>query len=89
MNVKQYMAETSLIGCIICGMPAELHHPRFTMGMGQRNSDWLVIPLCASHHRTGPFGQCIHNGQHTFEANYGTEAELLALTIQTIMRGAS
>jgi hypothetical protein len=56
------------------------------MGMGQRNSDDNVIPLCHMHHRTGHFGVAIHNGQRTFESRYGTEAELLQKTKQ-LLRG--
>jgi len=87
MNIKQYKNKVASLGCIISGQPAELHHPRFTQGMSQRASDWLVIPLSKYHHRTGPFGQAVHNGQHIFELNYGKEADLLAMTIKRVMEG--
>jgi len=85
MNIKQYKNKVASLGCILCRQPAELHHPRFSQGLAQRASDWLIIPLCTYHHRTGSFGQAIHNGKATFEKNYGKEADLLAKTIETIM----
>ncbi len=86
MNKADYKNEVADLGCIICGSPAELHHPRFACGMAQRASDYLVIPLCPDHHRTGGYGVAIHAGQATFEQNYGSEAELLAKVIQRLMQ---
>ena len=87
MNIKEYKNRVASLGCIVeeCTNPASLHHPRFSCGMAQRSSDWLVIPLCRFHHQDGIFGQAIHNGKATFEKNYGTEAALLAKTIKKIM----
>ena len=81
MNIKQWKSRVTDMGCIICGGPAELHHPRFAAGMAQRAPDALVIPLCPNHHRLGGIGTALHAGQVTFEQNHGTEAELLAKTI--------
>ena len=86
MNEKQYMNNVAALGCIICGAPAELHHPRFCCGMSQRASNYLVIGLCETHHRLGGYGQAIHNGQVDFEKNYGREEELLAETIRRVMK---
>jgi hypothetical protein len=83
---KRHMDKVASTGCVICGEFATLHHPRFACGMSQRANNWLVIPLCAYHHQHGPHGQSIHNGQREFESNYGTEAELLAQTIQRITK---
>lgn len=82
MNKKQYREKVRSGGCIICGQPGEIHHPRFSCGLAQRASDWLSICLCPYHHRTGGYGNAIHNGQATFEKNYGKEADLLAKTIK-------
>lgn len=71
------------LGCIVCrrlghGLtPAEIHHPRSLAGMGQKSSHWDAIPLCPTHHRTGGHGVALHAGQRTWEANFGTESELL------------
>ncbi|MBU1567749.1 MAG: Ref family protein [Proteobacteria bacterium] len=86
MNVAQYKNRVAEIGCIICGCPACLHHPRFCIGMSQRSSDWLVIPLCPAHHQTGGFGVAIHANKVAFEGNFGTEQELLAKVIQNVAK---
>lgn len=83
---KRHLDRVSSLGCIICGAPASLHHPRFSCGMSQRASNWLAIPLCPWHHQQGPHGIAIHNGQQEFEKNFGTEAELLAQTIQKVTK---
>jgi hypothetical protein len=72
--------------CIVCrneGLgesPAELHHPRFLAGGGQRSSHMDVIALCPAHHRLGGYGVAIHAGQEEWERRYGTEAKLLKQT---------
>ena len=83
---KHHMARVAALGCIVCrnlgyeGSPADLHHPRLGVGAGRRSSHYDVIPLCPLHHRTGVRGIAIHAGRETWEAKYGTEAELLAQT---------
>jgi len=74
---KQHLAKVAELGCIICKSPAEIHHPRKGAGMGQKSSHFDAIPLCHVHHRTGGHGIALHAGQKTFEANFGTEMELL------------
>ncbi|WP_206120532.1 hypothetical protein [Rhizobium laguerreae] len=42
-----------------------------------------AIPLCFAHHSAQsplPYGHAIHKGTKSFEAIYGTEAELLTPT---------
>ncbi|MGI4812122.1 MAG: Ref family recombination enhancement nuclease [Janthinobacterium lividum] len=81
-----YMGRVARLGCIVCrnlGLgesPAEIHHPRFLAGGGQRAGHMDVIGLCAMHHRLGGHGVAIHDGQETWELIYGTEAELLEQT---------
>jgi hypothetical protein len=82
--LKEYKSMVADLGCIVCGAPAMLHHPRFCAGMGQRSSDWLVIPLCSDHHQNGGYGTAIHAGQQAFEQNHGTEEQLLAKTIERV-----
>lgn len=80
---KAHMSKVAALGCIACrnkgfyGTPAEIHHIRAGVGMGQRSGHKKSIPLCTPHHRTGGFGVAIHAGQKTWEAEYGTELELL------------
>ena len=86
---KHYGLLASL-GCIVCylegnaGTPSEIHHLRHGVGMGQRNNYKNAIPLCHAHHRTGGYGVALHAGQEAFEANYGTELELLEATNKLI-----
>ena len=44
------------------------------MGMGQKNSHYMVLPLCWEHHQ-GQDG--FHHAPKTWQEKYGTEAELL------------
>ena len=58
---KKYMNEVSNYGCIAChqdglNVPAEIHHIRSLKtgsGIGLRPPHTKILPLCASHHRTG------------------------------------
>lgn len=78
-------SELARLGCVLCyklgypGTPANIHHLREGMGMGQRNDDDHAIPLCHYHHQ-GPKGY--HGlGKRGFEREYGcTELDLLDLT---------
>jgi hypothetical protein len=56
--------------------------------MSLRAPHLLTIPLCPYHHQTGPFGEAVHNGKRTFEANFGTEQELLA-QVQSLLEVAA
>lgn len=80
---KKHMSKVAALGCILCkrigyqGTPAELHHPRRGTGMGQRASNYDVIPLCLEHHRgnTGVHGL----GTKGFPKHWGfDEADLLS-----------
>ena len=83
---REHMGIVAGSFCIVCrneGLgesPAELHHPRFLAGGGQRSSHMDVIALCPIHHRLGGYGVAIHAGQEEWERRHGTEAELLEQT---------
>ena len=85
------MGKVAEVGCILCislgrgATPAEVHHLKEECGAGQRQSDYLTIPLCPECHR-GQSG--FHGlGQKAFERTYKlTELDLLALTIQVMNR---
>jgi len=65
-------------GCVVCRMPANIHHIRTGQGMSQKDHD-KVIPLCYRHHQ-GEFGY--HKNRVDFEAENGTELELLDIINQ-------
>lgn len=73
--VREYMRKVADLNCICCGAEAELHHPRFNVGLSQRANDMDVIPLCPHHHRFGK--DSIHLGKKLFIEKFGTEQELL------------
>lgn len=82
---REHLNKVADLGCIVCrnlgyyGTPAEIHH----IGngtMSKRASNYEVIPLCYIHHRTGNNGVAVHSGRKAFEANFGTEKELLKQT---------
>lgn len=83
---KRHLNKIASMGCIVCvnigngETPAEIHH----IGngtMGKRANNYEAIPLCHFHHRTGNNGEAVHAGRKSFEANFGTEQELLAQTL--------
>ncbi len=71
---KAYHAKVAQVGCVICDMPTNLHHPR-SIGSGHH----LVIALCKEHHQ-GDFS--IHNDRQAFIRVYGSEADMLDETIR-------
>lgn len=87
------MAKVAALGCIACrklgymDTPAEVHHIRTGMGMGQRNSHYNTLPLCAHHHRHGK--DAIHQSRALFEKKFGTEMELLEEVNELIKRDAA
>jgi hypothetical protein len=81
---KEHLNKVASLGCIICGNIAEIHHVRTGMGLGQRNTNFNVIPLCHVHHRTGGHGVAFHAGKKTWQEIFGTEKDLLEKTINQI-----
>lgn len=79
--VKAYLSRVAELGCLVCGSPAQLHHPREGQGKAQRAQDWLCVPLCPLHH-TGPEG--IHNRRTFYTRHRMDEWDLLAMTIERL-----
>lgn len=78
---SRHMGRVAELGCLICDSPANVHHIRTGVGMGQRQSAYLTIPLCREHHQ-GDFS--IHSHRREFCALYGGELKLLAQTIERL-----
>ena len=82
---KVYMDHVAQLGCVVCRnsglghQDANIHHIRSGQGMGQRASNYLIIPLCPTCHQHGK--PSIHGDRRAFEALYGSEMDLLAQTI--------
>ena len=87
---KKHYDKLSQFGCIVCrregwGYSApHIHHIRHGAGIGQKSHWSLAIPLCPNHHQHGGYGIALHAGQKEFERKFGTEAELLAETLNLI-----
>ena len=86
---KKHFEKVLSFGCIACvklgygETPAEIHH----IGngtMGKKASNYEVIALCPHHHRLGGVGEAVHAGRMSFEANFGTEQELLKETMRWV-----
>ena len=79
---KRHMGRVAELGCIICGMPAEVHH---LPTQGGKRLHERVIALCDLHHRHGNSGVAIHSGRKSFEKAHGTtEDKLLAKTLRML-----
>lgn len=87
---SRHMAKVAAVGCIVCRQlgygetPAVVHHLKEECGASQRQSDFLTIPLCPTHHTDGGPGVAYHAGIQQFERMYGTELDLLALTLEAV-----
>lgn len=87
----EFKARVAALGCIVdvtdrfgnkqrCESPACLHHPRgakFETGVGKKSELWDLLPLCPTHHQWGGYGVAFHAGKKAWEANFGTQEELL------------
>ena len=74
---REHMGRVAALNCLICRMPAQVHHVR-GHAFGSKDN-FRVIPLCDRHHNGGEFGECVHNGTRTFEVKYMTQAEMLKM----------
>ena len=86
---RLHLATIASLPCVLCellGMPqtarTQVHHLREGVGMGQRNSDMLTIPLCADHH-TGQSG--IHGDRSALRLAKVEELDLLDITLTKVM----
>lgn len=96
---RQRFQDLQQLGCVVCWReygcqtPAEIHHLKGAQwsGMGKRASDEHTIPLCPAHHRTGAHDGTVgyHQSPSSFEARYGTQAELLEFVDEWIARRAA
>jgi len=85
---KEWMNAVAELGCGMCRRmgygetPAQLHHPREGVGMAQRQSNWLVIPLCPAHH-TGSKGW--HGTRDDFKRHGVDELDILSDTLEMLI----
>ncbi|MEM6465602.1 MAG: Ref family recombination enhancement nuclease [Pseudomonadota bacterium] len=92
-----HMGKVKQLPCCICenfGMvqnsPTEVHHCKSGRFGNLREHDRCTIPLCHSHHNklrpyTGDEGKLgYHNGQATWEAEYGPDYDYIAGTLDRV-----
>ena len=81
----RYMGLVKQLSCFVCGAepPSIAHHIRDGVGMAQKASDWLVVPLCWEDH-VGKHG--IHGDKSAWRLRKLTELDGIADTIERIMR---
>lgn len=82
---RKWMDAVARLGCIAChqdGIHNDLVSLHHVNGRTKPNAHREVLPLCAAHHQhddTDPAGRIgVHPYKKRFEAEYGTQAELLA-----------
>lgn len=79
------MDKIAELGCIVCRLyyqvysPAEIHHVKQNLGMGQKRKDKEVIPLCPLHHRLSST-ESFHLARKNFIERFGTEWYLFEKT---------
>lgn len=85
MNERRYIEKIKSMPCALCGAhpPSDAHHLREGMGMAQRNSDYLTIPLCKDCHQGSHNG--IHGERALWKVMKETELSLLAKTIRSMI----
>jgi len=88
----RFMDAIAQLGCVACRKDG-WHNPDVSIhhidGRTKPGAHLLVLPLCAGHHQdgTGPNATLIavHPYKARFEASYGTQRELLAECIETLL----
>jgi len=84
-EIKRHWDRVADLGCIVClAKPATIHHCHGgslkEIGLhragGKKPIDWLVVPLCPTHH-TGDFGIDGPMGVKRWEREYWPQVELL------------
>lgn len=84
-EIRRHWTRVADLGCLLTHAPnPTLHHIHggscrdigLHKGMGQKSSDWLVIPLAAEYH-TGQHGIDGHLGVTKWEEIFGRQIDLM------------
>ena len=79
---RAHMERVAGLGCIAClnmghqDTPALVHHVTTGVGYGRRATHYQTIPLCY-HHHSADSALGIHKNTPDWEAEHGTQIELL------------
>jgi len=86
---SEYMGRVAALGCYLCRhlgygpTPAQVHHMRTGVGMSQRSSHYLTIPLCDAHHANASVDG-IHGQRRAWKLASVDEMDGLADTIMLL-----
>jgi hypothetical protein len=86
---KQYLDRVASLGCYLCqhlgygATPAQVHHLREGVGMAQRASNFLVVPLCSEHHANSSING-IHGQRRAWKLAQVGEMDALAWTLEQL-----
>jgi hypothetical protein len=88
---RKYLGRVAELGCLVCrrmgyeGTPAEIHHRKGGMGIGQRSGHDQAVSLCPEHHRgaTGVHGL----GVRGFRKHWGYGEEELLEDVRALLGG--
>jgi len=74
-----HMGRVKALPCLVCGsQPVEAHH------LPDPRSDFRVVPLCPFHHREEYGPQAYHYSRPNFNAEHGSDEQLLARTLEML-----
>lgn len=85
---KLHLSKVAALGCFLCRrlgygyVGSQIHHLREGVGLAQRNSNWLVVPLCAEHHTGSVDG--IHGQRRAWKLASVGEMDALADTLALV-----
>lgn len=84
MKERNYTNLIKSMPCALCGNPppSDAHHLREGVGLSQRNSDYLTIPLCKDCHQGSHNG--IHGNRALWNVMKESELSLLAKIIKKL-----
>ncbi len=86
---KRYLDRVASLGCYLCqhlgygATPAQVHHLREGVGMAQRNSNYLTVPLCEKHHANSS-QDGIHGQRRAWKLAQVSEMDAIAWVIQKL-----
>ena len=86
---KIHMGRVAALSCYLCHhlgyghQPAQVHHLREGVGMSQRASNYLTVPLCDRHHANHSLDG-IHGGRKAWKLAQVGEMDALAWTIERL-----
>ena len=82
MKSKAHMERVAQLPCVCCGAEGvQVHHAKISglCGMGQKASDWFVMPLCPSHH-----AEFHHNGKESWQMRHGSQVDHVVNTLDRL-----